>query len=421
MTYEEALARIASLAPRGWRQGLDRMQAFCAAAGLEDSLGGSGGPKFIHVAGTNGKGSTTAYLQSLLVTAGFNTGAFFSPYVVDPRERIQIGREMIRREELAELTDWLWPIAERFTETEYGGISEFEFKTALGFEYWKRKGCEWVALEVGLGGRLDATNVVSPKASIVVSIGHDHMNILGHSLTEIAFEKAGVVKPGVPVILGDLPRAAMQVIESIAAERGAPVWRFGQEVRWRDGTVVTPRAEYRNIETGLYGAMQGHNLSLAIAALQAAGLHLSETQVREGAALARIPGRFQVHSAYGRKYVLDGAHNPESAIVLRATLDQAFPGQELTLVTNMLQGHEPAGFYEVLRGKVVDVHVVPIDFHRARPVDESVADLKRYFSTVTGHASVREGLLAAATCGRTVLVTGSFYLVGDAIRLLEKE
>src|SRR6185436_18334668 len=236
MTYDEALAYIASLAPRGWRLGLDRMQAFVDKIGMQDALGAEGGPQFIHVAGTNGKGSVTAYLQSILVEAGYKTGAFFSPFVYDPRERVQFGRELISKEDLAKLTEELIPIAESFSDTEFGGITEFEFKTALGFLYWKRKQCEWVALEVGLGGRLDATNVVTPKASIIVSIGLDHTNILGHTLAEIAYEKAGIIKPKVPVVVGQMPHEALEVIERAAAEREAPIWRYGKEIRYQPQT-----------------------------------------------------------------------------------------------------------------------------------------------------------------------------------------
>src|SRR5205085_4767330 len=128
------------------------MQAFVERAGLTDALGAPGGPQFIHVAGTNGKGSVTAYLQSILSEAGYRTGAFFSPFVYDPRERVQFGREHISKQDLARLTEELIPIAESFSDTDFGGITEFEFKTALGFLYWKQRQCDWVALEVGLGG-----------------------------------------------------------------------------------------------------------------------------------------------------------------------------------------------------------------------------------------------------------------------------
>ncbi|HEY0866603.1 MAG TPA: hypothetical protein VGE01_04465, partial [Fimbriimonas sp.] len=220
MTYPEALAYVSGLEPRGWRLGLDRMQAFIDRAGLSQNVGrppgtdpaGKPGARFIHVAGTNGKGSVTAFLQSMLVEHGYRTGAFFSPYVVDPRERVQFGRSLISESDFASVVAHLKPIAESFSETEFGGITEFEFKTAVGVEYWRRKRCEWVALEVGLGGRLDATNVVHPACSAIVSIGYDHTQILGDTLEKIAFEKAGIVKPETPLVVGDVPEPARRVI-----------------------------------------------------------------------------------------------------------------------------------------------------------------------------------------------------------------
>lgn len=418
MTYQDALDYIASLAPRGWRLGLDRMQAFCDAAGLTPALGAPGGPRFIHVAGTNGKGSTTAYLQSLMVEAGHRTGAFFSPYVVDPRERVQLGRELISREELAEIVEELRPVAEAFTETPFGGITEFEFKTAVGFRCWQRHACDWVAVEVGLGGRLDATNVVTPAAGIVVSIGLDHTNLLGETLEKIAYEKAGIVKPGVPIVIGEMAPEPRDVIEAVAREVGAPVLRFGEDIFWNDGTVVTPNRRIEGIRTGIVGEKQGQNFALALAAAEAAGLQLDDDAVRRAAALAYVPGRFEVKEVAGQTFVFDGAHNADSARVLRATLDRQFPGVPITLLTNMIQGHDLESFYAPLADRVGAAHVVPISFHRARPVEETAELLQRMLPRVACHPTIAEGLASARAEGGLVLVTGSFYLVGEVVSAL---
>lgn len=420
MTYPEALAYISSLRALGWRLGLDRMQAFCEEAGLDSVLGGQDGPNYIHVAGTNGKGSTTAYLQSILTTAGLQTGAYFSPYVVDPRERIQLGKQYIDPVSFAEIATELLPIAEGFRETTFGGISEFEFKTGIGFRYWQRERCEWIALEVGLGGRLDATNVVTPRAGIIVSVGWDHMNILGGTISAIATEKAGIIKPGVPVVAGKLPPDAMRVVKVQSDELNAPLWTFGQEVRWEKGVVSTPGRTIHRVEPALVGTMQGHNLSLAIAALEAAGLSLDEEIIREGARTARLPGRFERRTIHGKQVILDGAHNIDSARVLRDSLKAYAPGSEFALVTNMLQGHDNRAFYRTLSKLVRETHVVPIGFHRALSVDETVASLQRLEMSVQGHRDLREGLQSALDSPYPVLVTGSFYLVGEALQLLDE-
>jgi dihydrofolate synthase/folylpolyglutamate synthase len=418
VTYEEALQYIASLQARGWRLGLDRMEEFVRRAGLEDAIGTGGSPGFIHVAGTNGKGSTTAYLQSMLVENGYRTGAFFSPYVVDPRERVQFGRDLIGKEDFANLTEWLRPIGESLDDTEFGGVTEFEFKTGLAFTYWRMKRCEWVALEVGLGGRLDATNVVNPRATIITSISLDHTNILGNSIEEIAVEKAGIVKAGVPLMVGEMPDGALRPILEIADQRHAPVWRFGKEVRWDSDTVITPRREHRGIKPGIRGAKQEVNVSLAIAAMDAAGATNEEDAMRAGAARAFIPGRFQELEFQGRRILLDGAHNAEAAQVLRKSLEDLYPGRRLLLVTNMLQGHGVPEFYGPIRELVDHAFVCPIDFHRTRPADETARELNALGISATAVDSVGEAMSRSMNIAKDhhlILVTGSFYLVGEVL------
>ena len=426
MTYEQALAYIASLEPRGWRLGLDRMQEFVRRAGLEDSIGPKGGPQFIQVAGTNGKGSTTAFLQSMLVESGYRTGAYFSPYVVDPRERVQFGRDLISKAELAEVTDRLIPVVSSFSDNDFGGITEFELKTAIGFQYWKDRQCDWVALEVGLGGRLDATTVVTPRACVIVSIGLDHMHILGDSHAKIAYEKAGIIKPGVPVIVGDMPVEAEEVILAVAAKANAPVWKWGREVLWDDAeqAVQTPLRRHSGLVSGLTGVAQAHNLSLAVAALDASAAFVSEDGVQRGVSTATIPGRFQQIEYKGRTVLLDGAHNPDAASVLARSLDVQFGDRRYALVTNMLAGHEPQAFFEILRDRVSSVSVVPVDFHRATPVEKMVSQLESLFPQVTGYATPLEGLDAAvanAAPDEVILVTGTFYLVGELLRILRDD
>jgi dihydrofolate synthase/folylpolyglutamate synthase len=420
MTYPEALAYISSLRPRGWRLGLDRMRAFCERANLQEALGGDSGPQILHVAGTNGKGSTTAYLQSLLVERGFQTGAFFSPYVVDPRERIQLNRNLITPEALAEVATELQPFAETETEGCLGEISEFEFKTAIGLRFWQRERCDWVALEVGLGGRLDATNVVQSRAAIVVSIGMDHMHLLGDTLQAIAWEKAGIIKAGVPALIGQMDSSAASVIRLRAKELSAETIEYGADVRWEDGCLTVFDRRIGDVQPGIEGEMQGHNLALAVASMIAAGISMEDDVIRRGAELASIPGRFERRVHRGRKFILDGAHNVDSARVLRKSLDRLEPEGPFAVVTNMLQGHDLSSFYIPLLGRMGEAHVVPIDFHRACPPDRTTTELSRLGVDATEHRSVEDGIAAAIESGLPVLVTGSFYLVGEVITALNR-
>lgn len=423
MTYDEALDYLNALGPRGWRLGLDRMQEFVRRADLSSALG-DGSPRYIHVAGTNGKGSVTAYLQSMLVESGYWTGAFFSPYVYEPRERIQFNRELIPEKVFAMLVQLLRPAAESLEETEFGGITKFEFETGLGLAFWRHLECEWVALEVGLGGRLDATNVVTPAASVIVSISLDHTNILGTTIEEIAFEKAGIIKPGVPVVVGEMPAPALTVIERVAADKEAAIWRFGREIHLTDGfSVSTPAGEHRGLEPGIKGARQAHNMALAVAAMDASGSGRTLRAYEDGALRASAPGRYEKRVVGGQLFILDGAHNADAARALRSSLDSdtSLAGRRVAIVTCMVAGHDPREFYVELADRVSVAHIAPIDFARALSVSEVAAALRPLVSETFEHSAIPEAIRAAildAGPDGVVLVTGSFYLVGAVGNLL---
>jgi dihydrofolate synthase/folylpolyglutamate synthase len=414
------------------------MREFAHRAGLDDALGPER-PKFMHVTGTNGKGSVTAYLQSILHESGYRTGVFFSPYVYDPRERIQLGRELIPEAIFAGLTSMLIPVAEEFTDTDFGGISEFEFKAAMAFLFYKRLECEWVALEVGLGGRLDATNIVTPACSIVVSVALDHTNILGDTIEQIAHEKAGIIKPGVPVILGQMPPEALAVMEAEAERNHAPVWRYGVDITVAqdaaDGSIVvrTPHGEHAGLKLGIRGAMQGHNMALAVAACDAAGATRTLGGLQRGVANASIPGRFEIRHCRNRTVVLDGAHNPDAARVLVDSLTTyrgfgrlpGSPGQiptvyrtgKVWLIAGMVAGHDPSAFFALFEGVADHAVAVPIDFHRSlakETVAEAMASFVPDTTTADNVADALRKVLDLAGEEDLILITGSFYLVGEA-------
>lgn len=421
MDYEQALAYIASLEGRGWRLGLDRMEAFVAWLGLADFVAGREGCRFLHVAGTNGKGSVTAFLQSILVEAGHRTGAFFSPYVVDPRERVQIGRDLIGKEELARIVTDIAVKAEAFADqTELGGVTEFEFKTAVGFEAWRRAGCEWVAVEVGLGGRLDATSVLTPAACVIVSIGLDHVRILGETEGEIAWEKAGILRTGVPCMVGEMSVEARHAIEAVAERVKAPLWRMSSEITISGGSVQSPSGSLTEIEPGLGGKWQYHNAALAGACALAAGC-ADPDSIRRGIATARAPGRFQIESIRSRSVIFDGAHNVDAAVALASSLSERFPGRPYRLVTNMLDGHDPVAFYRALP-RPERAYVAPIDFFRAVPVAATAVALKKLgwdALTFNSPMAALEAAIEESEGDEIVLVTGSNYLVGGVLKNLK--
>ena len=415
MTYKQALKYISSLESRGWKLGMERTAEFVNRLGLVPFLRGNDRPKYIHIAGTNGKGSTTAYVQHAAHAAGLRTGAFFSPFVVDPRERVQFGLELIPKDEFARITSLIKATVDEMDTTDFGGVTEFELKTAIGFWYWQERQCELVSLEVGLGGRLDSTNVVDPACAIIVSIGMDHMHILGDTLELIAREKAGIIKPGRPLVLGETPAEARAAILEVARENNAEVWEFGHEIRLEGETLVTPAGTYGPVRPGLFGAKQPHNAALAISALQLAGVATTEA-VLGGIATAFAPGRFQMATIQGKTVVFDGAHNVDSALVLRQSLDTRFGDRKYAIVTSMLRGHEAQPFYESFIGPCTRAEVAPLDNPRARATEEIAAEIENLGISATPHDSL-ERAMASALDGPEdlIVVTGSFYLVGDAI------
>ncbi len=416
MNYQESLAYISSLEGRGWRLELDRMEHFIDVAGLRSYVTGPEKPKYFHVAGTNGKGSVTAFLQSALVSVGISTGAFFSPYVLDPRERIQIERELVKPDDFATVATAIRAYAELMDDSEFGGVTEFEFKTAMGFATWRRAGCRAVALEVGLGGRLDATNVVAPAACGIVSIGLDHTAILGPDLESIGGEKAGIIKPKVPVVVGEMDSAPRERILARAKILDAAVWRVGHDITYDSDSISTPAGTVAGVKPMLVGRWQMHNAAVAIGMLHAGGI--VDPRINHGINQAAAPGRFEIRNFRGHPVILDGAHNGPAAVALVQTISQNYPGVEFTLITNMLAGHHASDFYQPVSSIARRAIIAPIFNVRARTPNEAQTELAPYFDQIDVLPSISEAFLAARG---PILVTGSNYLVGDAIRFLDSQ
>lgn len=275
------------------------------------------GQKFIHVAGTNGKGSTCAFIHSMLKTGGINAGIFTSPHLIHFGERIRDTERMITSDEIAA---GITRLRERVTGWN-PHPTFFELAFALALEWFAQRGNPWVVLETGLGGRLDATNAMTPAASVITPIGWDHMDMLGDTLAKIAAEKAGIIKPGVPVITMPQHPEALEVIRHTAAERGAPLTIV--ESPW-------------NSETGLAGAHQRWNAAMAVAALRAAGIEFDDDVIERGLRDVRWPARFQ---KLGR-FIIDGAHNIDAARVLAQTWQEEFPNEKTEIVFGAVEGKD---------------------------------------------------------------------------------
>jgi dihydrofolate synthase/folylpolyglutamate synthase len=408
MSYEEALAWLYGTQERGIKMGLDRMRAFLAALGWE-----AGGQRFLHVAGTNGKGSVCAMLESICRAAGMRTGLFTSPHLVTFRERIRRDGEMAGKEEIAGQLTRIREVCERM------GIQPtfFEIATGLAFELFRSTELDVIVLETGLGGRLDSTNVVHPLAAVITSIGLDHTQILGGTLREIALEKAGIIKPGVPVVTGPLPEEAEVAIAEVAAERGARVVRVGGPISEDFFPAETRRrGGGQEGEMGLKGAHQRVNAAVAVRTLEAAGFEIGAEDVAEGLRRVRWPGRFQ---DTGRGFILDGAHNPDAARRLVETWREAYGEGRTQVILGVVRDKDARGICAELAPLAEEFLIVPVRSPRAGPVEE-LLEIAAEWRPSRGCGSLQEAMATVRSRGEEApaLITGSLFLMGEALVLL---
>lgn len=396
--------------------------------------------KCVHIAGTKGKGSTSAMVESVLRTAGYRTGLYTSPHLHTFRERIRLNGGLMSRAELVALLERCRPAIEATP-----GITAFEIMTALAFQFFAEQGVEWVVLEVGLGGRLDATNVVHPSVCAITSLSYDHVELLGHTLSLIAFEKAGIIKPGVPVISAPQEAEAMAVIERVCADTSARLIRVGDAWRWdKDGadlsgqtfTVHGPGGDptYIDLRIGLLGRYQLDNATTAIAILEelkAQGVVVTEETLRRGLLAARWPGRFELLSR-NPVLLVDSAHNENSAQKLRAALAEWFPRPprgRLALIFGASSDKDIVGMLKTFLEpeqatgyRPADKVIVSKSGHPRSADPAQLADLVRSINT-TCPISVQPNLesalleaLAWADPNDLICITGSIFVVAQARR-----
>jgi dihydrofolate synthase/folylpolyglutamate synthase len=393
-----------SLRPLAMRFGLERMERALDALGRpERDLA------ILHVAGTNGKGSTCAMAAEALHLAGHRVGLYTSPHLVDFRERIQVEGRPIPEDVLAARIAEVRRACPWHERDDDDRLTYFEFATLLGLLHLARERVDAAVIEVGLGGRFDATNAVSPRVTAVSRIGLDHMQFLGDRVDAIAREKAGIFKAGVPAVVAHAqPPAALAALRDEASRRGSP---FHVAAASWPGPV------------GLRGAHQGGNAALAAAALRlldATGVRVGEPEIAEGIATARWPGRLEDVGGV----LLDGAHNPDGAAALAAALRTLHPGRPVELVFGVLADKDHEGMLAELAPAVRRIHLVAPHSPRARTPRSCAAAAERHGVLVEEHESF-PGALARARAlagdGALVCVAGSLYLVGEARQMLAGE
>jgi dihydrofolate synthase / folylpolyglutamate synthase len=389
--YSAAIQWLFGTQNRGVKLGLENVRRLLAALGEpQNEL------RFVHIAGTNGKGSVCAMIDSICRFAGKRTGLFTSPHLIRFNERIQVSGTQISDDALVYGVEKIRRhIDERFHPT------FFEITTALALDYFRKQGVELVVFETGLGGRLDATNVVYPMVSVLTSIDLDHQNCLGESLTEIATEKGGIIKPGIPVVSAPQVPEVRVTLECIADERSAPI-------TFVENPLIEPIV-------GLAGPHQRLNAAVATAAMKRAGIEAGPRAVREGLAKVHWPGRFQ---RIGERLVLDGAHNPAGTKQLIRTWEEYVKRQRATIIFGGMRDKDLASMISILSSVAARFLIVPVRSQRTASTEEIARFVPKHVPCAQCR-SAEEALGLAHSFEDQILVTGTLFLVGEVLSILD--
>ena len=420
MNYEEALEYIHAVQWAGHKPGLSRTRTLLAALGDPHKT-----LKFVHVAGTNGKGSTAAMLASCLQAAGYRVGLFTSPFIIRFNVRIQINGEQIPDEALVQLVEQVRPAADAMTDIP----TEFEIITALGMLWFARQRCDIVVLEVGLGGTLDSTNVIDPpECAVITALGMDHVKELGPTLADIAAAKAGILKPGSPAVsYGGVPEADA-VIARVAKEQHAPLTVVDfSKLRLDGGDLDEVTFDFDGLDgvrLPLIGSYQPRNAAVAITALRVLrgrGWHIPEQAIRKGLETVKWPGRFELLRR-APAFVLDGSHNAHGMRATVQSLRDRFPGEKFVFLLSIMADKDVDEMLDLLAPLAKRFVTVAAHTPRALPA-ETLAEVLRTRSIPAEAApSIEEGVARAVELGGQgpVCALGTLYFSGEVREAFQK-
>ena len=379
----------------------------------------------IHVAGTKGKGSVAALCASALKAAGLEVGLYTSPHLWDYAERIQINGQPISHEQLIELVEEVKPAVAKIPK-----LTTFEITTAIGLLAFANNDVNAAVIEVGLGGRLDATNIVTPRVSVITSLSYDHMAVLGNTLAAIAGEKAGIIKGGVPVVSAPQTKEALEVLERVAKEKNSPFILVGEDLKFKrlesslDGQelAVSDQQSAVSLRIPLLGRHQIENAAIAYTSLKASGISISNEAIQQGFAHVKWPARFEVLRRQP-PVIIDSAHNRDSARRLRETLDEYFPQIPVILIFCALEDKDISGMLEELKPRLECVVATRADHPRAPSAEwmaEQVRNAGIRVEAVTPVSNALERALELAGEQKLVLSAGSVAFAGEVSAAWQK-
>ncbi|OPX87911.1 MAG: Folylpolyglutamate synthase [Pelotomaculum sp. PtaB.Bin104] len=428
LDYQAAMNYLAELTKFGFNFGLERIEELLRRLDTPHRQ-----LKIVHVGGTNGKGSTTAMLANILRFAGYRVGTFTSPHLHVYTERFRINGAEIDRRKLAGLIAGLRPHLEEMVAGGFEHPTEFEVSTAIAFQYFNQEKVDFLVLEVGLGGAVDSTNVVTPLISVITNVAVDHTNYLGETIGEIARVKSGIIKPGIPAVTAAAGEA-LEIIEAACLDKGSPLTVVGRDITWEQISaspagqqfrVRGRRVAYNDLRLSMIGRHQQVNAATAIAAIELLadqGINIDPAAVREGLVATRWPARLELFG--GEPLVLiDGAHNYESARSLRQALTEYFPGRGLVLLIGMLDDKERGLVAAELAPAARAAVVTRPDSPRAGHWQGLAREVGRYVQEVYLVEDIKEAFeqaLSLAQPGELLCVTGSLYMVGRVRELIIK-
>jgi dihydrofolate synthase / folylpolyglutamate synthase len=428
--YAEAVDWIVNLVPLGIKPGLKRMDMLMDLLGHPERR-----LKFIHVAGTNGKGSTCAFLTKSLLALGYDVGTFTSPYIEKYTNRMQYNGRDIEEEQLLVLANQLYPLVQQVAQTELGSPTMFEVSTVLAIMYFGTMTYpDYVVWETGLGGRLDSTNIITPIVSVITNVGHDHMDILGDTIGKIAAEKAGIIKSGVPVVCTAESLEAIEVIKEAAANRKATLYLLDGQFKYEKISAeenkqlfhfTGPFREYRNVEITMNGAHQLKNVSAALMTLevlrQYSALIVEDEDLYEGLRRTQWAGRLELVSQNPR-ILLDGAHNPEGAEALTSALKETYKYQKLHFMIGMISTKYHLGYLRHILPIVDTLVVTEPDYHKKENAQSLAVKVREVMNEMNLNIDVTietnwkaglDKLLSRTEKDDLAVVSGTLYLISD--------
>ncbi|NLY18622.1 MAG: bifunctional folylpolyglutamate synthase/dihydrofolate synthase [Clostridiaceae bacterium] len=425
MNYKEAIEYINELGQLGSRPGLERVKELAGRLGNpQDKL------RIIHITGTNGKGSTAMFIAGILICAGFKTGLYTSPHIEGINEEIRINCKEIPDEDFAEYVMKVKAQADKMVEDGFDHPTRFEVLTALSFLYFYEKKCDIAVIEVGMGGRADATNIVlNPVVSVITKIAPDHTPLLGNSPEDIAYEKAGIIKKNGNVVLYPQEEKVLKVIKEVSDSKNARIYYADinqiSDIQLRRGQLGFNHPAYGRLQTPVVGIHQAYNAAVAIKTVEVlnkAGNTITKDAVKEGFFSAEWPGRFELLHTDPDFYI-DGGHNPDAIRSLIETFRRVYPGKKANIIMGVMKDKEYETMVREISSIAKSFTAITPDNPRALPAENLAKVMHRYCNDVKFNDTIREAvrkLLTSVSNDEIIIATGSLYYIGQIRKMFKQ-